>query len=154
MTKHVRWLGRSQRPTTRSALFLLGRLRGDDTLKGDRTGDSRAEFAVWQAAFELAVKKRFPAGNDHAQVANFVLNLRTYSNKAFAYVPAIDTEALIRVVLGEDIDVSDLTFRDRGNIYFATLFIVVKEMKLTDKQINRLLAQAEQLAIERGFQPR
>ncbi|WFE39256.1 hypothetical protein [Micromonospora sp. WMMD998] len=113
-------------------------------------GGSVDSMAVIDAAFELAVRRRFVPGADVREIASFVADVRV------GFGPTIDVlamEALIRQALGEETHVGDLSAKTVIELKCATLVAVHDVLSWSEADVDQLLAEVEALAKTKGFNP-
>jgi hypothetical protein len=113
--------------------------------------DAEAAFAVLTAAFELAVRRRFTPGQDVRDISRFVGGMK--DRFALDMVRHIDAEALIRAALGEDVSTDGIEMVAESHARQFTIVEVVEQLNLSDRDLDALLAEAEQMAVARGFNP-
>ena len=113
--------------------------------------DKAAAEAVLIAAFELAMRRLFGDTPDDQAVAAFVTHLvRKY--KIERYRP-IDGEAVVRAATGESVPISDLDFRTVMMTRMMGTMEGLEQLDLSDRDLDGILNQAEQIARDRGFVP-
>jgi len=114
-----------------------------------RTGSVDAN-SVTTAAFEVGVRRRFRPGVDLREISSFIADIRA----AFGdNVPVMETEALIRHALGEDVPVDDLLIQMEIGAKVLTLVAIKDVLSLDEAGVNAILVEAEALARQRGFEP-
>ncbi|MEV6970591.1 hypothetical protein AB0M47_36345 [Hamadaea sp. NPDC051192] len=139
--------------TTLGGRWLFSEITGKDIEPKRNIKDQRSELALWHAAFELAVRSAFDNDTPVAEISAFAQRMHDRFKPEFAAIPPIDSEALIRAALGEDLDIEAIKPRHRGLVYVVVLSIIVKDKAISDTDLRRLLATAENVARERGFTP-
>ncbi|MFI7217966.1 hypothetical protein [Micromonospora maritima] len=112
--------------------------------------DSLASAYVMIYAFELAVGHLFEPEVDIEEVSIFVSDMRRGFGSEF---PSLETEALIRHVLGEDVEISDLSVRIKTKAMIFTLMAWADFQQRDEAKVAHLVCDAEQRAITRGHQP-
>jgi hypothetical protein len=144
--------GRStHRPVSQMALRLRAESRDDRETAQRYRGpdlDPAAAEAVMDAAFELAVRRRFGATPDRRAVSTFVTGLvRRYQPPRLR---AIDMEAVVRAALDEDVSLEGI---DRRTVVLTKMLggpEALQQLCLSDAELDEVLYDAEQLAAERG----
>ncbi len=111
---------------------------------------SLASAHVMIASFEIAVGHMFEPGADLDEISIFVSDMR----RGFgSEVPSLETEALIRHMLGEDIAIDDLSVRTKTAAMIFTLMAWADFQQRDEAKATHLVREAEQRAFERGHQP-
>jgi hypothetical protein len=150
-------------PQTVVGLFLLAAYRREDEerrrlsarLNGGRRGWNLDEPAVVQAVCELAVRRYFGADYDVRQVTSEVTFVRE-ALLARGRTPhgQLEMEAVVRSALGEaDVDVSGISPSVAYWIHMEFAALVGARMDISDQTYGELVAEAEQVAFDRGFSP-
>ncbi|MFI6333020.1 hypothetical protein ACIBBG_32530 [Micromonospora chersina] len=119
-------------------------------VKMHEPGGSVDSMPVIDAAFELAVRRRFAPGTDLREIGSFVADVRV------GFGPTIDVlamEALIRRALGEETHIDDLDAKTVIELKCATLVAVHDVLSWSDADTDQLLAEAEALVRAKGFSP-
>lgn len=109
--------------------------------------------AVVESAFELAVHRLFKPGCPVRDITVFVFTLSRRHGGSAEKVPIRETEALIREVLGEPMPTRDIDPAAAISIKIKAFVAFVDELGLYDHEIGALIAEAEELAVSRGFSP-
>ncbi|MEU4554217.1 hypothetical protein [Micromonospora violae] len=138
---------------------IMGRwLRADavrDVAARDGLPDDPADEdagGVIDAAFELVVHKRFAPDCHVRDITLFVSEVaRQFRQKK--YFPVREAEAMLRECLGEPAPTGDIEPVVAGVIKTQVIKALVEELALFDVELDRLLVEAEQLAVERGYRP-
>ena len=151
-------LGRKDKPVepvTLMGLFMRATmLRWEDdrqrlSAEVKRTGSVDGNSVI-RAAFEVAVRRRFRPGADLREISSFVNEMR----KAFGEkTPVLETEAMIRHALGEDVPVDDIGEWLEIGGKVPTLMGVKDVLALDESGVNAILVEAEAIARQRGFRP-
>ncbi|WP_431936026.1 hypothetical protein [Micromonospora sp. RP3T] len=111
---------------------------------------SLASAHVMIASFEIAVGQIFKPGVDLEEIGIFVSDMR----RGFGSdVPFLETEALIRHMLGEDTAINDLSVRTKTAAMIFTLMAWADFQQRDEVKATHLVREAEQRAFERGHQP-
>jgi hypothetical protein len=160
----MRSMPRSERsggPRTSVGLWLRAGLRGDNedyrrlarTLNHGQKGWNDDEPAVVAAACEMAVR-RFFATYRHVPVEEFVTDMCERIAKERAPSPQVDMEAVIRAALNENCDVPlDIKRGELLRIRGAVTANITDILKLNADAIDDFVAEAETVAIARGYSP-
>jgi hypothetical protein len=105
---------------------------------------------VTRAAFEVAVRRRFPSGVDPREIALFVAELR----RAFGEEVSVEEAGtLILRALGADVSVDDIPMRVRAMMEVIIIGGVKDVLLLDEAGVNAILVEAEALARQRGAEP-
>jgi hypothetical protein len=151
---------RSGGPRTSVGLWLRAGLRGDSedyrrlarTLNHGQKGWNDDEPAVVAAACEMAVR-RFFATYRHVPVEAFVADMLERIAKEMAPSPQ-GMEAVIRAALNENSDVPlDIKRGELLRIRGAITANITDILKLNADAIDDFVAEAETVAISRGYDP-
>jgi hypothetical protein len=154
--------GESVGPETIAGLHFLATLTGDNEARerygrlAHAAGHDDDAAAVLEAAFELAVRRRFKPDCDVREITAFVSGMRTRIPAGAAVTAGLlESEALIRSALGEEfVNVDGIKRNAKLGIWLLVLgFIVRGELKLDAGQIGQLLRDAEQMAFKQGWNP-
>jgi hypothetical protein len=136
------------------ALRLRANTRNDSQTANRLLGTERdklAAEAVVIAAFELAIRRRFPAGSNQREVAAFAAHLmQKYRPER---IRTVDVEAAIRAVLDDDVSVDGIDYRTLTMTRLLATSEALAQLQLSDRELDALLYAAEQLAVARGFHP-
>jgi len=114
-----------------------------------RTGSVDSN-AVTRAAFQVAVHRLFSPDADLQEITKFVTDV----HQAFGDdVPVLETEALIRQALGEDVPTSDIDPWSEMKGKTATLLGAADFLSWTQQDVDEVLAEAETIVKKNGFNP-
>jgi hypothetical protein len=139
----------------RAALLRQHELRDElrPALNNGHKGWNDDEPAVVQAAGEIILRQYFGAGYDVRAVTDFVSELREAANNN-GQLPRLKTEAVIRGALGEtDVDTSGISSSEKLNVYFLSTVLARGKLKISDRDVDELIAEAERVAFGRGWHP-
>lgn len=139
---------------------LMGRFLRASMLRqreeSDKVAERFPEFSslpslhVMIASFDIAIRRLFAPGADLAEISAFVAAIR----EAFGPdVPSLETEALIRHILGDDVEIDDIPPRTRTLAMVLVLGAVADYLKRDVNEVDAVLLEAEQLVFDRGFEP-
>jgi hypothetical protein len=115
----------------------------------EKTGSVDAD-SVTRAAFDVAVRRRFRRGVDLRDVSAFVANMRAAFGEDF---PVLETEAMIRHGLGEDVPVNDIAVSMEIAAKLRTIGSACDSLNLGETEVSAMLVEAEDVARQRGFHP-
>src|SRR5262249_53361525 len=141
------------RPTSLLAAYLFARVR-DDRGESERLGsgtDDLDEFVAFiDAAFVLAVRRRFPEPPQSIrQISSTVDHARRVLD---GRAPTLIIEALVRSELGEDVPTDNIDLEPHILAKVAVFNAIVNpELHLPDDEILTLLAAAERVVAARGL---
>lgn len=124
-------------------------------LNDGKKGSQRDEAGVMQAACDLAVRRYFGPGYDVRAVTQLVSSMRE-ANLAQGKTPhgQVEMEAVIRHALGEtDVDVKGINFQAAFEVQGEVMGTITYLLKFTERQVDELITEAEQLAFARGLSP-
>ncbi|MEU5531462.1 hypothetical protein ABZ744_31465 [Micromonospora chersina] len=111
---------------------------------------SLASAHVMIAAFEIAVGHLFEPEVDLEEISIFVSDMR----RGFGSdVPSLETEALIRHMLGEDVVIGDLSVKTKTAAMIFTLMAWADLQQRDETKVTHLVCEAERRALARGHQP-
>ncbi|MGK5679105.1 hypothetical protein [Actinoplanes sp. URMC 104] len=106
---------------------------------------------VWEIAFGLAARHRFEPDSPLAEIRRTVVGtLREHP----AVARPLDAEMLVREALGEKVPVDEITGPVRTGVHLLLFARLVDELALTDGELESLIAQAEELAVDGELSPR
>ncbi|GIG86410.1 hypothetical protein [Plantactinospora endophytica] len=125
-------------------------------VRGDNEANERIETQLdaegWDgfprflaALFFLAVDRRFGENATSAEVIRFVADLRAGLADDAPAIDAQDAEALIRANIDPDADY-DIEPSSIGKIQAAVTYKVLTDEKITDDELDALLAEATAIA--------
>jgi hypothetical protein len=155
-------------PRTTVGLWLRAGWRGDHEdhqrlvrqLNRGEKGWNADEPAVVEAACQLAVRRFFGAYRDRdtgtlVSIAEFVRDMRERIGKQRTPPSQEDMEVVIRAALDDSVAVpAHIRRGELLNIRGAVAFnIVISIMELDAQALDRFIAEAEELAMARGYQP-
>ncbi|MFG2013193.1 hypothetical protein ACGFNF_29440 [Micromonospora sp. NPDC048868] len=101
-------------------------------------------------AFQIAVARLFDPNHGLKDVELLVSAMR----RAFGpELPWLETEALIRFELGEDVAIGDLSVRTRTYAMILTLGAYADFVERNEAEVHALLIDAERRAFNRGHHP-
>jgi hypothetical protein len=135
-----------------TSYWLRGRVRGDPDAKkyGPEPNKAAAE-AVLNAAFRRAMRRRFAHDPDAREQVGFARYLRE------TFLPgdmrAIDVEAVIRAELDPRVSTQGIDYRTEVLTKMLATPEALKQLNLSDRELDELFYDAEQDAISRGFMP-
>ncbi|WP_157746377.1 hypothetical protein [Micromonospora inositola] len=102
------------------------------------------------AAFQIAVARLFEPNTGLKDVSLLVSDMR----RAFGpELPSLETEALIRFEMGEDVAIGDLSVRTKTSAMILTLGTYADFVERNQAEVDGLLLEAEQRAFDRGHHP-
>ncbi|GAB2628407.1 hypothetical protein Aab01nite_22180 [Paractinoplanes abujensis] len=101
---------------------------------------------VWEIAFGLAVRRRFDPDSPLAEIRRTVTT--TLREHSAAAVPPLAAEMLIRDALGETVPVEELGDAVRSRAHLLLFAGLVDELAMTDGELEALVVQAEELAVD------
>ncbi|SCG62195.1 hypothetical protein GA0070613_3507 [Micromonospora inositola] len=105
---------------------------------------------VMIAAFQIAVARLFEPNTGLKDVSLLVSDMR----RAFGpELPSLETEALIRFEMGEDVAIGDLSVRTKTSAMILTLGTYADFVERNQAEVDGLLLEAEQRAFDRGHHP-
>lgn len=111
---------------------------------------SKGSAALIRATFEVAVRRYFPRDVDLRIISAFVQEMR----KAFGpAVPVLETEAMIRAALGEDLPTDDIGLQPEIEAKTLTLAGLADRWDRDESVVNSVLVEAEKLVRQRGVEP-
>lgn len=111
------------------------------------------EFAVTEAACELAVRRYFGDDYDVRSVTSFAAGLRSSWGGTFG-LTLVDFEAVIRAALGEDfIDLAGISAGAAGEVHCVAVTRVYQLMEWDEQAVRRVISDAEMVAFRRGWNP-
>jgi hypothetical protein len=151
----------SPKPRTYIGLFIQASLlrqreerqRLIGKLNAGRPGWNDDEPAVAEAAFELALRRLYPADADVRALTPFVSDLRARVSSV-ASLDQLETEALIRKALGDpDVVTSGISQMNAFNIYGGVTQKIIIDNGFSESEIAELVTNAEILAFKRGWSP-
>lgn len=134
---------------TPEARMLLAEFRGDEERWRRLSAELEREkcgLDVMQAAFHLAVLRRFGGGVELRDVTRFVREFNAAAPEE-ARVPPREAEAAIRVSLGEEHLAESMAGEVLGNIRYALLFALADDLALDDDEVVGLLRSAEDVIL-------
>jgi hypothetical protein len=149
-------------PHTLVGLWLRASLRGDKedytrrgpTLNRGEKGWNKDEPAVVEAACQIAVRQYFSAYH-HVTIDVFVADMRRRIS-AGGVTPSHqeDMEAVIRAALDDTADVPPaIKPAELFRIRAAVTVTITDILKLDTQAIDQFVAEAERIAIARGYSP-
>ncbi|MFB9546421.1 hypothetical protein [Micromonospora sagamiensis] len=118
---------------------ILGDFSEADRLR-DLLREDDSDLEVLSCAFVAAVRRRFEGIGDLREVAGFVAKLGAVLG---ADVPRRETEALVRVVMGEGHLLDSVEAEAAGTAIWAVLLGVVKDLELSSTDVDSLILEAE-----------
>ncbi|OZV73048.1 hypothetical protein CA850_31650 [Micromonospora echinospora] len=118
---------------------LLGNFAEADRLR-DLLRAENSDLEVLSGAFVAAVRRRFGRIDDLRGITEFVANLGAILG---AGVPRRETEAMVRVVLGEEYLLDSVEPEAAGTAVWAVLLGVVMELELSSTDVDSLILEAE-----------
>ncbi|MGC4897621.1 hypothetical protein [Micromonospora sp. DT31] len=134
---------------TPEARMLLAEFQGDERRWRRLCAELEREkygLDVMQAAFHLAVLRRFSGSLELREVTRFVREFNAAA-PVKARVPPREAEAAIRISLGEEHLAESMDRGLLGNTRYALLFALVGDLGLDDDEIIRLLRSAEDVVL-------
>jgi hypothetical protein len=139
------------RPESMTSYWLRGRVRDDPDAKkyGPEPNKAAAE-AVLTAAFTLAIRRRFaqdPSLRAQAGFARYLID--TFRPR----LRPIDVEAVIRAELDDQVSIDDLDYRTVILTKMLATPEALKQLNLSDRELDELFYEAERVAVARGFSP-
>ncbi|MBM2622459.1 hypothetical protein JIG36_43860 [Actinoplanes sp. LDG1-06] len=108
---------------------------------------SSAARHVWAIAFGLAARRRFEPDSPLAEIRRTVVT--TLQRHAAAALPPLAAEMLIRDALGEQVPVDEIGDAVRSGAHLLLFAGLVEELALTDGELESLVIEAEELAVDR-----
>ncbi|GGR84989.1 hypothetical protein GCM10010169_31610 [Micromonospora fulviviridis] len=129
--------------------MLLAEFRGDEERWRRLSTELEREkygLDVMQAAFHLAVLRRFGGGVELRDVTRFVREFNAAVPEE-ARVPPREAEAAIRVSLGEEHLAESMASEVLGNIRYALFFALADDLGLDDDEVVGLLRSAEDVIL-------
>jgi hypothetical protein len=143
-------------PVTIQGRWIRADVRGDsatrDSLPEDDIDADADAGAVIQAAFELAVARRFAPDCHVRDIALLASGIkRRYGHKT--RIPVREIEVLVREALGEQVPTDEIDATMRYVIMRLVFEAIVDELGLFDPELDALLVASERMAVERGFNP-
>jgi hypothetical protein len=106
-------------------------------------GDGFAKFIA--SLFFLAVDRRFGEKLDRSQIIRFVADMRADLSTRGEDLDAHAAETLISSIIDPSIDYH-LDQATIGKIQGATIYNVLRDASLTDEELDRLIAEATDIA--------
>lgn len=103
-----------------------------------------------RVVFEVTVRRLFQPGADLREISEIVARMRDGYGES---VPILETEALIRKALGEDIPVSDIDLRTELLAKNLTFMAFADLKGRNEIEVNAVIVEAEALAHARGLRP-
>jgi hypothetical protein len=100
------------------------------------------------AAFQLAARKRFAYDEDIRNITDFIKELR-YRFGA-ENVPLMETEAMIRDALGEDVSLDGIAYKKSLELKGLVFVGVADNLDLPDDEIDALITKAELIVDSQG----
>jgi hypothetical protein len=120
---------------------------------GKKTGWNDDEPAVVEAACELVLRRLFAAPDDVRAITAFVSELRIATDDD-PPLGKLKTEAVIRSALGEaDVVTSNITPGQKYLTRYLVIVFAARKLDLDEAAIDRLIAESEQIALDRGWHP-
>ncbi|MFI7517321.1 hypothetical protein ACIBVK_27870 [Micromonospora echinofusca] len=102
------------------------------------------------ASFDIAIRRRFTSGADLQEISTFVADIR----RAFgSSVPSLEAEALIRHMLGDDVEIDDIPPRTRTQAMIFVLGALADFLERDTNEVDAILLEAEQRVFARGLEP-
>jgi hypothetical protein len=101
------------------------------------------------AAFMEAVNRRFSGRDSAGEVIEYVADVRARAPEVGEKIDPGRAERLIRRILADDVDVSDIDARMRGRIFIIFLVALVSDAEYDDGQLEAFLAEARKAADDR-----
>jgi hypothetical protein len=102
---------------------------------------------VWEIAFGLAARRRFEPDSPLAEIRRTVW--ATLHRQSAVALPPLTAEMLIRAALGEEVPVDEIDDTVRTGAHLLLFARLVDELALTDDELEGLVMEAEELAVER-----
>ncbi|MBU2670891.1 hypothetical protein KOI35_46070 [Actinoplanes bogorensis] len=102
---------------------------------------------VWEIAFGLAARRRFEPDSPLAEIRRTVS--ATLQLHSAVVLPPLTVEMLIRAALGEDVPVDEIDDSVRTGAHLLLFARLVDELALTDGELEGLVVEAEELAVDR-----
>lgn len=141
-------------------LTLMGRFLRASMLRqkeeSDRLAERFPEFSslpslhVMIASFDIAVRRLFTPAADLAEISNFVVAMR----EAFGPdLPSLETEALIRHILGDDVEIDDIPPSIRTQAMVFVLMAAADYLERDTDKVDAIVSEAENGVFGRGFKP-
>ncbi|WFE39255.1 hypothetical protein [Micromonospora sp. WMMD998] len=134
---------------TLEARMLLAEFQGDERRWRRLSAEMESEkygLDVMQAAFHLAVLRRFSGSVELRDVTRFVREFNAAAPEK-ARVPPREAEAAIRISLGEEHLAESMGGKVLGSTRYALLFALVDDLGLDDDEIIGLLRSAEDVIL-------
>jgi hypothetical protein len=125
-------------------------------LGGGKAGWNYDEPAVIEAACQLAVRRLWGAEYDVRDITAAVTFMREASIERRGKAPygQLEMEAVIRAALGEaDVDTSGIIPPIIFEVEIGVTGYAIRKLGLSEHQIDQLIVEAEDIAIERGWNP-
>lgn len=127
---------------------LAGKLNG-----GNTSGWNYDELAVVEVAFQMAAHRLFRTDADVRNISAYVADLRRRITTATP-PGQLEAEALIRAALGDqDVVINGISTLDGFTAQAAVFVDIALRLGLDEAAIERLIARAEKIAVERGWHP-
>ena len=101
---------------------------------------------VWKIAFGLAARRRFEPDSPLAEIRRTVT--ATQRRHPTAALPPLAAEMLVREALGEIVPVDEIDETVRSGVHLLIFARLVDELALTDGELEDLVVQAEELAVD------
>ncbi|MCI4066066.1 hypothetical protein MRQ36_27380 [Micromonospora sp. R77] len=124
--------------------------------ESDRLSANFGEFSslasahVMIAAFEVAVGRLFASAADLEEIRVFVADMRRGFGVEF---PSLETETLIRHMLGEEVAIGGLSVKTKTLAMMFTLMAWADFQQRAEVGVASLVCEAERKAFARGYQP-
>jgi hypothetical protein len=123
-------------------------------MNGGKKGWNYDEPAVFQAVCELAVRRFFSTVYTDGAITEFVSDMRSKIAVYKAPPEQQDIEAVIRAAFDDNsVRLDNIERAELYNIHGAVTANIVDKLALNSRDVDRLIADAEQIAIERGYNP-
>jgi hypothetical protein len=141
-------------PQTLFGLFIRAAATNRPTLRDhwlaelDRTGNVNFHYGA-VAVYLAAVYRRF-RGRNVREVACFVKHLTEFYSVGTERIWPLETELLIRNALGEKVPLEGISVPESEIKMFVAVNIAY-DLRVTLKEFDQLLVEAEQLAATRGY---